>query len=990
MTRSVFVARERQLQRLDGFFRRALAGQGLVCFVTGEAGSGKTALVTEFARRAQQEHEDLVVAVGQSDAQTGKGDAYLPFREVLGQLTGDVEAKLAQGAITQENAGRLRTLLAFSGRALVEVGPDLIEIFVPWVGLATRAAAFAADKIGWLDRLEQLVGQRQEREEAVPSGIEQDHIFEQYTNVLIRLAEQQPLLLVLDDLQWADAASMGLLFRLGRRIGGSRILIVGTYRPEEVALGRPSTRSGQVERHPLEKVLAEFKRYFGDIWVDLEQARETEGRHFVDAMLDTEPNRLGERFRETLHHHTDGHPLFTIELLRDMQERGDLVQDREGYWVEGPALDWAAFPARVEGVIEERIGRLKADLQEALTVGSVEGERFTAEVIARVRAANARQLVRQLSGELEKQHRLVSAQGVRRLDAQRLSLYQFQHNLFQSYLYNRLDDAERAYLHEDVGLVLEELYGDQAGEIAVQLARHFEEAGLVQKAVRYLRSAGEQAATRYANEEAEDYVRRALDLVPTDGTSEWATERYALLRLREKVYDLQGARHEQRQDLKALAELAEALDEDGRRAEVALRQAHYDEVTGDYEAALAASQAAISLGQAVGDSHKEAAGRITRARALWRQGECDAAQAQLRQALALARSAGMQRIEAGSLRDLGIVSWLSGDYDQARAHTTEALQIYHELGDRRGESAALGNLGILCALQGDHAQAQELFEKVLHVSLQLGDRQSEGNALNSLGNLAEDRGDFSQAERYYQQALQLRREIGDRQGQATVLGNLGSVYKTCGDYARAREFLQHDLQIRREIHSPRGEAIVLVNLSYVFNQLGEPESARAYGQEALDIAREVADPSTEAHALTALGRAYEGLGRLAEAASAHRQCLTLRQELGEHFLTVESLAGLASVALAADDLPAAQAHVDEILSYLEDRTLEGTEEPFRIYLTCYRVLHANDDPRAEEILAEAHALLQEQATQISDEAMRRTFLENVPAHRAIVQAATRI
>jgi adenylate cyclase len=138
MEKQVFVAGERELAQLDGFLRQALSGQGLVCFVTGKAGSGKTTLVSEFARRAQEQYGNLAVAVGQSDAQTGVGDAHLPFREVLTQLTSDVEAKLAQGAITEENAGRLRKLLVLSGQALVQVGPDLIGVFVPGAGLATR------------------------------------------------------------------------------------------------------------------------------------------------------------------------------------------------------------------------------------------------------------------------------------------------------------------------------------------------------------------------------------------------------------------------------------------------------------------------------------------------------------------------------------------------------------------------------------------------------------------------------------------------------------------------------------------------------------------------------------------------------------------------------------------------------------------------------------------------------------------------------------
>ena len=178
MEKNTFVGRERELAQLDGFLKQALTAKGHVCFVTGQAGSGKTALVTEFARRAQEQYGDLAVAFGQSDAQTGIGDAHLPFREVLGQLTGDVEAKLAQGAITEENASRLKKLLVLSGQALVEVGPDLIGIFVPGVGLATRVGTFAAEKAGWLDKLEQLVGKSKKSPEGGESGIKQSHIFE--------------------------------------------------------------------------------------------------------------------------------------------------------------------------------------------------------------------------------------------------------------------------------------------------------------------------------------------------------------------------------------------------------------------------------------------------------------------------------------------------------------------------------------------------------------------------------------------------------------------------------------------------------------------------------------------------------------------------------------------------------------------------------------------------------------------------------------------
>ncbi len=446
--RPVFVARERELAQLDGFLELALAGQGRVVFVTGNAGCGKTALIQEFARRAQERASDLIIAGGQGNAHTGVGDPYLPFREILGLLSGDVEAEWAAGAMTREQARRLWHLLPLAVQALVRTGPDLIDTFVPGTGLMERAVAHAPSGADWLSSLEQLV-ERRAAGSAV-QGPQQSDLFEQYTRVLQALARKAPLVLVVDDLQWADLGSISLLFHLGRHLAGRRILVVGAYRPEEVSIGREG------ERHPLAPVVSEFQRQFGDLLVDVDQA---ERREFMEALLDDEPNRLGPSFRQMLYLQTRGHPLFTIELLRGMQERGDLVLDEKGRWEEGPALDWETMPARVEAVVAERIGRLDRSLRAELRVASVEGEVFTAEVVARVAGSGEQETLGRLSGELDRRHRLVRAQSIQRIDGQRLSRYRFRHILFQKYLYGSLDEVERVYLHEQVGTALEGLYG---------------------------------------------------------------------------------------------------------------------------------------------------------------------------------------------------------------------------------------------------------------------------------------------------------------------------------------------------------------------------------------------------------------------------------------------------------------------------------------------------------------------------------------------------
>jgi len=497
-----FVARERELAWLDTHLEAALAGHGRVAFVVGEAGSGKTTLLAEFLRRAMEKHGDLVVALGSCNAQTGLGDPYLPFRETLQMLTCDVEAKRARESISSEHARRLWALLPAVLQALVESGPNLVDLLVPGQALLARAQALGPAGGGAsLGRLEKLLQRRPPRPRA---GLQQADLFEQVTRVVQCLARRQTLVLVLDDLQWADRGSTSLLFHLGRRLAGGRILVLGAYRPHD---GAPDLAG---EGHPFESVINELRREFGNILLDLSQA---EGRRFVAELLDSEPNRLGEGFRENLYRRTEGHALFTVELLRGLQERGELLKDESGRWVEGPHLDWERLPARVEATIAERLAHLPNDLQRLLAVASVAGEEFTAETVARAQDVEELRVIHALSGSLSQEHRLVVARSVRRVDGQRLSVYRFRHSLFQQYLYGRLDQVERSQLHEAVGLALEALHGAASGEIAVELARHFEAAGLAIKAVRYSLQAGNRAMEMLAHQEAVRHFRRGLALL---------------------------------------------------------------------------------------------------------------------------------------------------------------------------------------------------------------------------------------------------------------------------------------------------------------------------------------------------------------------------------------------------------------------------------------------------------------------------------------------
>jgi len=696
-----FVARERELARLDSFLNLALAGQGRVDFVTGEAGSGKTVLIDEFARRAMERHGNVVVAGGKCNAQAGIGDPYLPFREVLQMLTGDIEAKRASGAITPEHTHRLWAVFPDAVQALVNKGPDLIGRFLPGEALALRAEAFAPREAVWRTRLEELA--KRHEAGADPADSSQEDLFDQVTKVLQTLARHHPLILVLDDLQWADSGTLSLLFHLGRRLAGHRILIVGAYRSDDLAPGRNG------ERHPLDPILNELRRDFGDVQVDLNQA---DGRQFVEAFLDTEPNRLGPAFRETLYRRTDGNPLFTVELLRGLQERGDpsagqaLVRDETGRWVEGPALDWDRLPARVEAVIAERIGRLPADWQQMLAVASVEGEEFTAEVVARVQGTDEGQIIRRLSGPLSKQHRLVTADSVRRVDGrrpsassgqrpsassgQRLSCYRFRHILFQNYLYRSLDEVERARLHEAVGMELETLYGDQVAEISGQLARHFEAAGMIPKAVDYLLQAGDRAVQLSAYEEAIALFTRGLALLQSLPDTQARREQELALQLALSA-PLLAARgwgaSEYALTCNRVYELCRQIDSTPQLLQALFVQADLCRAQGKYQESLNLGEQYYSLAQRAHDPLHVALAHWTLGATRFFRGECLLARPHLESAIALYDPQQFRSLTSFTGPDMGAVclSWLSwalwilGYPDQALERSQEALALAQEL-----------------------------------------------------------------------------------------------------------------------------------------------------------------------------------------------------------------------------------------------------------------------------------------------------------------------
>jgi tetratricopeptide (TPR) repeat protein len=234
--------------------------------------------------------------------------------------------------------------------------------------------------------------------------------------------------------------------------------------------------------------------------------------------------------------------------------------------------------------------------------------------------------------------------------------------------------------------------------------------------------------------------------------------------------------------------------------------------------------------------------------------------------------------------------------------------------------------------------------------------------------------------------LLIDRELGRRHGEAITLGNLGNAWLGLGEYDQARRHLEEGLRLTRAVGDRASEPFPLICLSEVALRQGDAATALAHALSALDIAIAVQSPESETSALCTLGDVELALGHHAAAALAYERANAVALTIDDP-MQYDAAAGLARVALAQGDVARALVPVEGLLAHLMGGgTLEGTEKPRLIELSCHQVLASAGDPRAAELLARAYAEIEVRAAAIADPTLRHSFLNEVPEHREIVAA----
>jgi predicted ATPase/DNA-binding winged helix-turn-helix (wHTH) protein len=452
------VGRQVDLDALETCFRRAAAGSRQLVFLSGEAGIGKTTVIDLWLARLAARSE-VECRRGQCAAFYGEGEPYLPLLDVLGQL--------GRGPQGEE----FRTVL---------------RRYAPM----------------WLVQLPGLVVDAElERVQRQVQGATPTRMVRELADALAVLTADRPLVLVLEDLHWSDQSTVEFLAYLAQRREPARLLVLGTYRPVEAV----------VRAHPLRGLVHELcGRGQGVEWrLELLPAAG------VAAYM---AGRLGGPVTPALaafvHARTEGNALFMVNIVEHLVQQRLVVQ-REGQWALRDQTGPVSLPEGLRQLLLRRIETLTPEAQQVLEVASVVGEAFAVAAVA-AGAQCPLEHVEEVCAALATQRHFLDDTGLSVWpDGTRSGGYRFQHALYRQVLYEHLGSMRCVQLHGRIGARLEVGYGAQVGEIASQLAVHFERGGAVQRAVYYWQQTADNAARRNAHHEAIAALTTGLALLAT-------------------------------------------------------------------------------------------------------------------------------------------------------------------------------------------------------------------------------------------------------------------------------------------------------------------------------------------------------------------------------------------------------------------------------------------------------------------------------------------
>ncbi|MFL5804433.1 MAG: tetratricopeptide repeat protein [Roseiflexaceae bacterium] len=752
LTRAALVGRATEQGRIIAEARAALGGSGRVVALVGEAGAGKSRLIEDAL-------EQLVRLSGRREvpsffpysAECQSYDQSTPYavvRELLRQFfhMGLANSQAAEAASV--------------ARRVQDLAPNLAR-FTPLLG----------DILGMPFEDTPLTA-------ALTPEQRHDRAQELVEALLLAEARRQPLLLILDDIQWGDASSLDMLARLARAATQGALLILLGYRLEP-PIAEPWRELAHCTR------------------LEIRELSSTDSAALVQAVLrGAPPSGL-----EALIEKAQGNPFFIEEVVHGLIDSGVLEQ-HDGAWHLTRELDEAAIPGSIEGVITARLDRLEERSREVLQVASVIGRRFPYPVlsavtprddlVARLRWLTEADLL--LAEESDSSRGAVVAPSA---VAAPLPAYLFKHALTRDVAYESILYARRRELHRRVAQQIEQLHPHRLDEQLALLARHYLLAEDWDPAFDYHLRAGRQAQSRHANREAITLYERALQIAD----------------FRLQIRDAQSA----------IIELNEQLG-------------IIHALIGEYDAALARYQAALDQLQQQPGTPVDELVRLHHhiARVYEKRAEFETAFEWIERAMALAGASDSQELARCLLLGAGLHR-RQGRYGQSLDWGARALRLAEQFDNLHDQAAAYKLLGGTYRNMGDNTRALDLTIRCIQLYEQTQELAGLADAHNDLANTYYDLGRLSAAHAHYEAGAEIKQAIGDIYGQAMIANNLGDLLRLQDNLDDAIKQYQHSLTIFEQLGSLYATGVLHMNLGATYLLRGDLSKAESHLRRSAEL-----------------------------------------------------------------------------------------------------------------------------------------------------------
>jgi tetratricopeptide (TPR) repeat protein len=666
-------------------------------------------------------------------------------------------------------------------------------------------------------------------------------LFEAVAQLLQRLVASGPLLLLLEDVQWADEMSLRLVAFLGHRLSAWPLLFVVTVREED---GATDALYRQVER--------ELERARLLVHVRLAALSRSETTALVEQLTPSGDSARLASLHEQIWRATEGHPLMVVETMRALPTSGLPVE-----------LPEVPLPERIRALIAGRVDRLGEQTRQLMNVAALIGRQFGFALLQRASdlsedaaADGVEELVR---------HRLLRSAGDR---------FEFTHERIREVVMGRLLAPRRALLHRRIGEALEALHAQDLERYALALGTHYREGGVWAKAVGFLRQAGFQAAARASTRDAVACYEHALDALAhlPDGRSvleQGSDLRFSLAHARYVLGEFEPAI----ENYRAAEALSRRLGDDRRSGHVLAGMSYLLDTTGQHEDAVQTGERALAIGTSIDDRPLQVWTRLSLGRGYFAMGQYRRASEQMRQAMDAIE--GMPLDErfgrASILASVATRTWLAlclarmGDFAEARALGEEAVRIADVVGGPAESVAAHYALGHVHLGWAHFAEAVAVYERALPLCGAGYIPIYAPRFLASLGSAYAQSNRIDEGLRLLDQAVELARSRQLGYGQPLILVQRAEALVAAGRAADARRTALQALELSRRRRARGEEAWTLHTLAEVAHLDGEDgDAATQYYRDALVLAEELEMRPLQARCHFGLGAAWPRTGRCEE------------------------------------------------------------------------------------------------------------------------------